>query len=121
VKWYKLAAAQGIADAQYSLGVMYGKGRGVAQDYNEAVKWYKLAAAQADAAAQYNLGVMYGKGQGVAQDYVEAYMWLNLAAITGGENAVKGRDFIASKMTRQQLAHGQKLAKECLARNYKGC
>ena len=31
VKWYRLAAEQGTADAQYNLGVRYAKGRGVPQ------------------------------------------------------------------------------------------
>ena len=46
VKWYKLAAEQGYANAQYNLGKMYAKGQGVIQDYKEALKWYKLAAAK---------------------------------------------------------------------------
>ena len=43
---YKSAAAKNNANAQYNLGVMYNNGRGVKQDYAEAVRWYKLAAAQ---------------------------------------------------------------------------
>jgi uncharacterized protein len=103
------------------LGDMYYFGRGVTQDYGEAVKWYKLAAAQGDASAQYNFGLMYANGQGVAQDYVIAHMWFNLAAVSGEVYAVKNRDIIATKMTQQQLADAQKLARECAARNYKGC
>jgi TPR repeat protein len=38
VKWYQLVAAQGLAKAQSILGAMYDTGRGVAQDYGEAVK-----------------------------------------------------------------------------------
>ena len=34
-------AEQGYAYAQYNLGVMYENGRGVRQDYAEAVKWYR--------------------------------------------------------------------------------
>ncbi len=49
-------AEQGDADAQCSLGEMYDKGRGVAQDYAEAVKWYRMAAEQGYAWAQRNLG-----------------------------------------------------------------
>ena len=36
VRWFRKAADQGIAEAQYSLGVMYGEGQGVMQDYAEA-------------------------------------------------------------------------------------
>ncbi len=46
VKWYRLAAEQGDASAQYNLGIMYINGKGVPQDYAEAVKWYRLAAEQ---------------------------------------------------------------------------
>jgi uncharacterized protein len=49
VKWYRLAAEQGNANAQYNLGVMYDNGDGVVQDYAEAVKWYRLAAEQGNA------------------------------------------------------------------------
>ena len=46
MKFYRLAAEQGYADAQYNLGVMYANGHGVSQDYAEAAKWYRLAAEQ---------------------------------------------------------------------------
>ena len=55
----KNAAAQGNANAQHNLGVMYEKGQGVKQDYAESVRWYKLAADQGNAEAQNNIGVMY--------------------------------------------------------------
>ena len=121
VKWYKLSAAQGHASAPYNLGVMYYDGQGVVQDYAEAVKWYKLAAAQGFAIAQSNLGVMYEIGKGVVQDYTRAHMWFSLASAVGNKNAVKGRDLVAAKMTPQQIAEAQKLARECQARNFKNC
>ena len=39
-------AERGYATAQYDLGLMYEKGRGVAQDYRQAAKWYQKAAEQ---------------------------------------------------------------------------
>ena len=51
VKLYRKAAEQGLADAQYNLGLCYGKGVGVAQNYTEAVKWIKKAAKQGNAGA----------------------------------------------------------------------
>ena len=56
VRWYRLAADQGLAQAQYNLGVMYANGEGVPQDDQEAVRWYRLAADQGLAQAQLNLG-----------------------------------------------------------------
>jgi FOG: TPR repeat, SEL1 subfamily len=112
VKWFRLAADQGDASAQFNLGTMYDKGEGVPQNYAEAAKWYRLAADQGDADAQYNLGIMYAKGQGVPQDYVSAHMWFNLSAAQGNQNAVKGRDITARRMTPAQIAEAQKLARE---------
>ncbi len=44
-QWYEKAAAQGIANAQYDLGVLYSNGHGVTQNIVQAHKWYSLAAA----------------------------------------------------------------------------
>ena len=51
VRLFRLAAAQGDADAQYNLGYMFEYGHGVAQDTAEAIRWYRLAAAQGHANA----------------------------------------------------------------------
>ena len=62
---------------------MYAEGRGVTQDYVQAVKWYRLAAGQGFAGAQTNLGLMYSHGRGVPQDYAQAIKWYRLAAEQG--------------------------------------
>ncbi len=121
LKWYTLAAEQGDAYAQFNLGVMYEMGRGVLQDYKTAVKWYRLAAEQGYASAQYNLGAMYALGMGVLKDYVYAHMWGNIAVSIGGKEKGKVRDFVEKKMNPAQIADAQKLARECIRKNYKGC
>src|SRR5215470_460429 len=111
------ATDKGDAPARFTLGVMYGEGRGVPQDFAEAAHWYKLAAEQGDAQAEYNLGLAYARGEGVTQDVVEAHMWFNLAAArfppTDARNraaAVKNRDTVASEMSSEQLSEAQKRA-----------
>ena len=52
MKWWRKAAEQGYADAQFSLGVAYDNGQGVPQDNDEAVKWYRKAVEQGDANAE---------------------------------------------------------------------
>ena len=47
VKWYRLAADQGMISAQSNLGVAYFRGQGVPLDDVEAHKWFNLAAAGA--------------------------------------------------------------------------
>ena len=64
---------------------------------------------------------MYYNGDGVVQDYVRAHMWFNLSAAGANAGAAKNRDLVAAKMTTQQIAKAQKLARECQARNFKHC
>lgn len=120
-KWYQLAAQQGVAPAQFNLGNMYRKGQGVPKDYAEAVKWYRLAAQQGEAKAQYILGYMYENGKGVPKDNVRAHLWFNLASVSGVAEAIKTRDIVASKMTPQQIAEAQKMARDCQTNKFKGC
>ncbi len=87
VAWYRRAAEQGDARAQYNLGVMYAEGLGVPQDAAAAVAWYRRAAEQGDATAQNNLGAMYAEGLGVPQDAVEAVAWYRRAAEQGDATA----------------------------------
>ena len=60
-EWRRLAE-QGLAAAQFDLGVLYENGDGVRQDYVEAVNWYRLSAEQGYAMAQNNLAGMYARG-----------------------------------------------------------
>ena len=46
VRWYRLAADQEVAGAQFSLGFMYATGEGVPQDDVQAHMWFNLAASR---------------------------------------------------------------------------
>ena len=106
-EWYQKAADQGNAPAQFNLGLMYHQGEGVTKDFTEATKWVLKAANQGLADAQFNLGVRYIKGEGVIQSDLESYIWFSLAAAQGYEKAAQNRDFIASKMSREEIIGGQ--------------
>jgi len=118
-------AEQGLARAQYNLGLMYAKGQGVPQDYQEALMWYHKAAEQGDALAQHNLGVMYDNGRGTRQDYIRAHMWYSVAAeaLSGdeGRKAMNERDFVASDMTAEQIGKAQEMARRCQETKFKEC
>ncbi len=60
---------------------------------------------------------MYHFGQGVQPDYVSAHMWINLAAAQGYENAQEKRDFVAKRMTPEQIAEAQRMAREWMAKH----
>ena len=84
VKWYRKAAQQNFAQAEYDLGSCYAEGQGVMKDDAEAVKWYRKAADQNLPKAEYNLGVEYYFGRkGVPQDYFRAFKWFRKAAEQG--------------------------------------
>lgn len=114
-KWYRRAAAQGHARAQFMLGEMYARGVGVPWDYNQEVKWLRMAAEQGFAAAQLRLARLYARGRGTPEDHVRAYAWLNLA--TGqcgltGRKAGRIKDTLGKQMTVEQLAQAETLSNE---------
>jgi TPR repeat protein len=112
VRWLRLAADQGDAEAQSNLGNMYLKGTGIKQSVAEAMRWYRRAADQGLAVAQFNVGFGYVSGQGVLQDYVMAHMWFSLSAGQGSQDAATNRNTIQKMMTPAQIAEAQKLARE---------
>src|SRR5450759_5996299 len=114
-------AKQGNAQAQNGLGAMYYNGKGVAQDFKEAMKWYRLAAVQGYASAQVNLVAMYYEGKGVAEDFIRAYMWLSIAAAKGDANAVQLRDAVSKYMIVQQIIEAQAIARKCEVSGFKQC
>jgi TPR repeat protein len=79
-RWLRLAATEGDADAQLSLGIRYERGYFGTLDYREALKWLRKAAAQALPDAQFRLGKMYEDGEGVPEDDSMAASWYRKAA-----------------------------------------
>jgi TPR repeat protein len=122
---FRPLAEQGNVDAQFNLGLLYGVGQGVPQDYQESVKWYRLAAKQGNAGAQGQLAVRYANGQGVPKDFIRAHMWSNLAAtaLSGNEGkAATGiRDRVASKMSTAHIEKAQEMARRCQESKFKEC
>jgi TPR repeat protein len=70
------------------MGLMYREGRGVQQNYPEALKWFRKAADQGHANAQFKLAAMYQTGTGVPHNFTEAFKWFRKAA-EGGEVAAQ--------------------------------
>ena len=62
-------------------------GKGIEQNYAEAVKWYFKSAEQGNPRAQYNLGHMYETGKGVARNYERAVKWYEKSAEQGHQPA----------------------------------
>jgi len=79
-KWFRLAAAQGDADAQFWLGTAYQRGWFGGFDDREALQWLRKAAAQGLPNAQFYLGQMYEDGEGVPESDSLAASWYRNAA-----------------------------------------
>jgi TPR repeat protein len=85
---YQLAAAQGYAPAQTSLGICFEHGHGAKIDYKSAAQWYRRAAEQGHPQAQFNLGLSFFNGKGVTRSFDEAVRWWRLAAAQGDGDAL---------------------------------
>ncbi|WP_321473089.1 tetratricopeptide repeat protein [uncultured Paludibaculum sp.] len=111
----KVRAAQGDAEAQFTLAKNYEAGRGgLTKDYEQAHHWYLLSANQGDPWAQASLGLLYRFGKGVPKDPVQAYMWFTLSiAGTKGPDAdsiVELRDAVVAHMSKEEIAEATRLA-----------
>jgi len=80
-------ARAGNTDAEHLFGLMYYMGRGVRQDYREALVWHRKAAVKGKADAQYVVGAMYYTGNAVIQDHKQAVVWFRKAAEQGHAEA----------------------------------
>lgn len=118
LKWYSLAATQGHAKAEYNLASLYLSGLGTEQNFPLGVKWLKLSALHGASAAQNHLGALYAEGKGVKQDFVIAHMWFNVAAQSSDgeirDRAIKNRETVAKKMTAEDFAVAQQMARDWL-------
>ena len=111
-KEWRPLAEQGVAAAQFNLGLMYYDGHGVPLDFAQAAEWFTKAAEQDYGKAQYDLGAMYGIGKGVKRDYMQAYKWLNLCAAKGDARCAEQRDLVAKKLKGSQLTAAQRMSSE---------
>lgn len=98
--------------AQYYLGMMYLKGQGTQQNYEEAAKWLQSSAEKGIPQAQYNLAKLYMKGQGVPRDYERAYVWYRTGASHEHDASARGISEAKQNLNEEQLAEADKLSNE---------
>ena len=112
-------------DYEYGLAILYEKGWCFPQDYGTAAEWYRRGAERGHLLSMQVMALDYFQGKIVPQDFVEAHMWANLVVLrlslsqdlTEGDRtknrnlAVAFREQIAAKMTREQVAQAQAMAR----------
>ena len=115
-QWYRKAADQDHALAQYNLAVMFAWGQGVPQDDAEAADWIRKAAEGGDAGGQYKLGVRCHRASvdplrpGADESRIEAYKWLHLAAAQGYRDSTLACQRVTVGMSRAEVHEGKRRA-----------
>ena len=109
--WYRKAAEQNHAGAQFTLGWLYAHCLlNESQDGAiQAAAWFQKAAEQGHPEAQIGLSGMYLNGRGVTQNNELAYVWCAIAV-------ANGRTFICDNIitTPEELNNAQALIKKHL-------
>jgi TPR repeat protein len=90
MKWYKMAADNGNAEAQNTLGEWFFYGtNGVRTDFRVACNWFKKAAIVGHAQAQFHLGEYY-RDDLFDVDYPQSLDWFYKSALQGNIKAMIG-------------------------------
>ncbi|PZO12165.1 MAG: hypothetical protein DCE87_15120 [Betaproteobacteria bacterium] len=84
MKWYRMAAENGNAEAQNS----FGSGLQAEKRYAEALAWYEKASSRGHALATNNLAYLYDMGLGVKQDRLKGFELYAQAADLGSAEAM---------------------------------
>jgi TPR repeat protein len=103
VAFYRLAAAQGLDEAQYELGIMYYNGFGVVLDDAEALRWHQIAAAQGYPEAFFSVAVNHEGNDvdNVGDATVEAIRWYRRAQAAGDSSAAEELQRLKKKLLRK--------------------
>ena len=121
LKEWRPLAEKGHSESQFVLGLLYRNGKGVEKDFSKAIKWYLLAAENGHAKAQAKLGYMYVNGEGVNKNYVRAYMWGRLSEINENREGSELKRIMTIELTAAKIEEAERLVRECVKKDYKGC
>lgn len=109
---FRPAADRGNARAQYRLGQMYERGRGVSPDTQTALRWYGLAAQKGHAQSMRGLQRVYRK-MGTTESYIEAHKWATLSLEKKpSEELAHWREWLEERLTYDDIAEAKKRADE---------
>jgi localization factor PodJL len=98
----RTAAQRGDPAAQFEIAARFAEGKGVKQDFKQAMIWYQRSAQVGFAPSQYRLATLYERGLGGKADQDRARDWYKRAADQGNVKAMHnlavlstGRDNVA--------------------------
>jgi TPR repeat protein len=114
--WLERLARLGESTNPLALGSDYHFGMdGLTEDAAEAFFWYSKAAEQSHVMAWRRLGEMHATGRGTPKDFVRAHMWFALCAERNLGSSEAWRDYLAVRMSPDQIAESERLANETRA------
>lgn len=116
----KPLAKSGSSIAQFYMGLMYGKGKGVKHDVKEAVRLFKLSSRQDNSDAQYYLGMAYANGYRIKEDLPLAHMWLSFSSKKNAQ-AKQAIYALEKMMSKNQKEKAIKLYQECNEKKIDRC
>ena len=119
--WFLKAANSGLEDAQHAIGYIYLGGHGRDKNIVDAEKWFLKAALQGHARSQFTLGLIYDIGEGIERDSAKAYMWFYVATMTDYLEAPGMVEYMAERMTAEEIDRGKNAAIKCFESGYQQC
>ena len=104
---FKTLADDGDITAQFYMGELYLKGKGVSQDFEKAVEWFAKAAEYGHGHAQANLGALLTLGLGTRRDLETAYYW-HILSVVWTDTALRRAAFRSLSEVAPQLTEDEK-------------
>jgi localization factor PodJL len=92
----RTAASKGDPSAEFEVAARFAEGRGIAQDFKQAMIWYQRSAQRGFAPAQYRLGTLFERGIGTKADGARAKIWYGRAAEQGHVKAMHNLAVLSS-------------------------
>ncbi len=106
---------EGNADAQYQLGIIYGRGNAAApENHVTAAQWYLKAAEQGHEGAMAHMGLNYAYACGVERNDAESAKWFRRDADKGAAGSMfhLGRLYLAGRGVPKDVAEATRLFKQ---------
>jgi len=114
---YKARAAQGDAEAMYSLSRTYATSYGTERNIEESMRWLRRSAELGYALAQETLGYMLLSGENTPRNPEEGWAWTEKAAAQGRANSqtALGVSLLSGRDRSQDLVRGRELLEKSIA------
>ena len=89
---------------------IYVNGKGIAQNYGNAVKYYRMAIAQGNVQAMMDLAEILTEGKMYPKNWVQAHILYNIASVYGVKQATEYRDALEKSLKLEELLDAQNAA-----------